>query len=342
MTRARRRLIAVAAATVSAVALAGCAGAAADSPPGAPATEDGTFPVTLDHVFGTTTIEAAPERVVTWGWGSTDAAVALGVTPVAIPFQAYGGDEEGVLPWIRQALESAGHDVPTVLPDTGDDIPFEEIAATEPDLILAHYSGITAEQYATLSAIAPVVAYQGEPWSTPWRDVVTMTGQALGLDDEARDVLAGIDLQIAERRQEHPEFEGLTLATAWDVGGTVYVYADEDPRVAFMLDLGFENAPAVDSLDTDESPFYFTLSPERLDELESDVLVTYGTTQEELQAFLDAPYAQVMPQIGSGAVAHLVGTQLIAAVSPPTALSLPWGLDEVVDQLAVAAAARIG
>ena len=35
-----------------------------------------------------------------------------------------------------------------------------------------------------------------------------------------------------------------------------------------------------------------------------------------------------------------VGTEFIASVSPPTALSLPWGLDEVVDQLAAAVAAR--
>ncbi|WP_051480604.1 iron-siderophore ABC transporter substrate-binding protein [Cellulomonas sp. KRMCY2] len=340
-TPARRRQIALAA-TVSTLFLAGCTGTAEDETPVEPTAEEGTFPVTIEHAFGSTTIEDAPERVVTWGWGSTDAVVALGVTPVAIPFQAYGGDAQGVLPWIREALEDAGDEVPTVLPDTGEDVPFEEIAAAEPDVILAQYSGLTQEQYATLSAIAPVVAYPDEPWSTPWREVVTITGQALGLDDKAQEVLADIDQQVARHRGEHPEFEGLTLAAVWDVGSTFYVYADEDPRVAFMLDLGFENAPAVDTLDTDESPFYFTLSYERLDELTSDVLVAYGTTPEELQGFLDAPYAQVMPQLSSGAVARLVGAERIASVSPPTALSLPWGLDDVVDQLAAAVAARNG
>jgi iron complex transport system substrate-binding protein len=44
--------------------------------------------------------------------------------------------------------------------------------------------------------------------------------------------------------------------------------------------------------------------------------------------------------VQQGAVAQLVGTEFIASVSPPTALSLPWGLDEVVDQLAAAVAAR--
>lgn len=342
MRLSRPRALLAAAAALS-LALTGCATSSpTDAGPSDSAESpaaDAAFPVTIEHAFGDTVIDAAPERVVTWGWGTTDAVIALGVTPVAMPFQAYGGDENGVLPWIGDALAEAGAEVPTVLPDTGADVPFEEIAAAQPDVILAQYSGITDEQYATLSEIAPVVAYPDQPWSTPWRDVISITGTALGLQEEADAVLAEIDGSIAEAAAAHPEFSGLTLATAWDVGGTFYVYSDEDPRVEFMLDLGFDNAPAVDELDTDESPFFFTLSYENVDQLESDVLVVYGSTPEEAQALLDAPYAAGLPQVESGAVAQLVGTEFIASVSPPTALSLPWGLDEVVEQLAEAVAA---
>src|SRR5690554_3147776 len=138
----------VLAATLLALALAGCAPSAgpADEPAATPeATEGaaGAFPVTIEHAFGETVIEAEPQRVVTWGWGSTDAAIALGVVPVAIPFQAYGGDENGVLPWIAEALEEMGAETPTVLPDSAE-APVEAIAAAEPDLILAQYSGLTA------------------------------------------------------------------------------------------------------------------------------------------------------------------------------------------------------
>lgn len=341
MNLQRRRAATAAVALAASLALAGCAGDAEPASTEEPApAAGGAFPVTIDHAFGSTTIEEQPERVVTWGWGTADAAIAMGVTPVAVPFQAYGGDAEGVLPWIREAVEESGEELPTVLPDTGEDVPFEEIAAVQPDVILAHYSGLTEDQYDTLSQIAPVVAYPEQPWSTPWRDVVSIAGEALGTPEEAQAVLDGIDEELATQREQHPEFEGLTLATAWETAGTLYVYADEDPRVEFMLDLGFENAPSVDALDTEESPFYFTLSQERLDELTSDVLVAYGTTEEELETFLTAPYAQVMPQVQQDAVARLVGAERIAAVSPPTALSLPWGLQDVVDQLAAAVEAR--
>ena len=100
----------------------------------------------LGTKVGETTIDAEPTRVAAWGWATADALIALDVIPVAIPFQAYGGDENGVLPWIRDALEEGEHEIPTILPDTLEP-PFEAIAAAQPDLILAPYSGITERDY---------------------------------------------------------------------------------------------------------------------------------------------------------------------------------------------------
>ena len=328
------------------LALAGCGAAAEpDAPDAGPATTDdaaggaadAAFPVTIQHAFGETVIEEEPLRVVTWGWASADAVLALGVVPVAIPHQAYGGDEDGVLPWIADALDELGAPTPVVLPDAAE-APVEAIAKAEPDLILAHYSGLTAEEYELLSAIAPTVAYPDQAWATPWRDVIEITGQALGRADRASEVLAGIDAAVAEAAEAHPEFEGVTVAQVWDTGDTFYVYSPADPRVEFTEDLGFTTSPAVTELETDEATFYFTLSHERLDELTSDVLIAYADTQEALDTFLASAPAGTMPQVRSGAVAGVVGQDLIASVSPPTALSLTWGLDEYVAVLAEAVA----
>ncbi|TFD33913.1 iron-siderophore ABC transporter substrate-binding protein [Cryobacterium cryoconiti] len=323
-----------AAATALALTLSGCSAAPADS--ATDAATSGSFPVTIDHAFGETTIEAQPERVVTWGWGSADDAIALGVVPVAIPFQAYGGDENGVLPWIADALEEQGEDLPTVLPDS-EEPPYEDIAEAAPDVILAAYSGLTEEQYELLSEIAPVVAYPGEPWATDWRELVTITGTALGKTAEAVELLDGIDAEIAEQAAAHPEFAGRSIALTSDSGGTFYVYTKDDPRVAFTLDLGFVSAPSVDALATDDAGFYYTLSYEQLDQLDSDVLVNFGTTPEESEAFLSAAYAQPMRQVQNETVASPVGAAFIAAVSPPTGLSLTWGIDDYVALLSDAA-----
>lgn len=334
----RSTLALAAAATALALTLGGCAGAATPESGETDAASSGTFPVTLEHAFGETTIDAEPSRVVALGWSSADAAIALGVVPVAIPFHSYGGDDNGVLPWIAEALEKVGEKTPVVLPES-EEPPYEDIAEANPDVILATYSGITEAQYDLLTEIAPVVAYPGEAWSTPWRDVITTTGTALGKSAEATTVLADIDSEIADAAAAHPEFAGKTIALTSDSGGTFYVYKKEDPRVAFTLDLGFENATSVDELANGDSTFFYTLSYEQLDKLSSDVLVNFAATTEESDTFLASGYAQALTQVQRSAVASPVGEAFISSVSPPTALSLTWGLDDYVALLATAAEA---
>jgi iron complex transport system substrate-binding protein len=299
----------------------------------------GAFPVSIEHAFGTTEITEAPQRVVTWGWGSADAAIALGTIPVAMPFQEYGGNAQGLLPWIEDALAKDGAETPTILPKS-DDAPIEAIAAAEPDLILAVYSGITDKEYELLSRIAPTVAYPDQAWSTPWKDTIEIVGRALGKADRADELLADIDARIEEQGDAHPELAGRSVALVWDTGDTFYVYKKADARVEFTLGLGLTSAPSVDELSAgspEDSTFYYTLSKERVGDLKSDILVSYADDETAQNAFLASPAAQLMDQVRTGHVAEVNGTELIAAVSPPTALSLTWGLDDYVEALSAAA-----
>ena len=159
---ARRTIAVIAAAAATALTLAGCAGATTEAATGAgdgAAASDAAFPVTIEHAFGETEIAETPERVATWGWGSTEAALALGVVPVAIAQLAYGANDDGVLPWVAEELDELGAETPTILTDDGEAPPYEELIEAAPDVILAPYSGITEEQYELLSEIAPTVAY---------------------------------------------------------------------------------------------------------------------------------------------------------------------------------------
>ena len=329
----RSRLAAFAAATAALIALSGCAASTSEDETDAPAASD-AFPVTIEHAFGETIIESEPQRVLTLGWGSGDAVLALGVVPVGMEAQNYGGDENGVLPWAADALAELGGDDPIIVPATTDAPAYEQIAEAAPDLILATYSGITEEQYDLLSEIAPVVAYPELPWATPWRDVISTTGIALGKTAAADDVLANIDALVAEKAAEHPEFEGKTVAATFDVGGTFYVYKPADPRVEFLIDLGLESAPAVDALSNGDSTFFYTLSYEKLDELDSDLLIAYAETDEAGDTFASQPYAESIPAVANGGLVAVNGASLVASVSPPTALSLPWGIDSFVDAIA--------
>ena len=301
-----------------------------------PALAQPAFPVTLTHAHGQTVIEQAPLRIVTWGWGNEDALIALGVIPVAMPFQSYGGGEDGVQPWVDEALAALGGDRPILL-DMAGEPPVEQIAALQPDLILAVYSGVTAEQYALLSAIAPTVAYSGEAWTTPWQDITRTIGRAIGRADAAEQLVAETRAFIADTAAAHPELAGTSFAGVNDYDGALAIYAAADSRVKFLVDLGLVLAPSVVALAPQDGAFYFPVSYELADSIDSDIIVTFAEDQAIADAFLGKSFIQNLPQYKADAIAALVGTEQVAAVSPPSVLSLRWGLPAYVDVLARAA-----
>lgn len=337
MIRQRTRLaVLVAAATLT---LSGCAaggGSAGEDASG----EDG-FPVTIDSALGEATLEKTPERVATWGWGATDAVLALGVVPVAIPADDYSGGDDRMPPWIAEEIGKIGGEAPTIIDNT-DEISVEQLLATDPDVLLAPYSGLTQDEFdAVTAAGVPVVAYPDAPWSTPWRDVISITGEALGKSAEATALLADLDAEVSAAAAAHPEFAGTTIAYVDDDVDSFYLYLPADSRVEILEDLGFTTPPSVTALDTGASTFYTTISYESLDKVDAQVLFTQAEEQSALDEFLASPRGQLIPAVRAGAVAAMVGPENAAAVSP-TALTLPWILPTMVDKLAAATAAAKG
>ena len=197
--RSRRALTtAVGIAAATSLALAGCSsgsdagGAESASSPAGGATDG--FPVTIEHAFGETTIESEPERVATWGWGSTEAAIAVGVFPVGVAEQVWTVGEQALLPWVEEAYDAAGVEHPVIFtdPEGGASVPYEEFIEADPDVIVAPYSGLTEEQYDTLSEIAPVVAFPEAAWTTPWDETISITAKALGRSAEGEKVLTDV------------------------------------------------------------------------------------------------------------------------------------------------------
>ena len=338
---------AVGLAAAASLALAGCA--SSDTPSGTEETGQASpdasgasdqFPVTIEHAFGETVVQAEPERVATWGWGSTEAAIAVGVYPVAVAEQTWTVGEGNLLPWVEEAYDAAGVEHPTVLTDaeSGASVPYEEFVEAEPDLIVAPYSGITQEQYDVLSDIAPVVAYPDTPWQTPWDQIITITADSLGRSAAGADVVADIEQYLADEAAAHPEFEGKTFAAIVDSpeSGMIYVYKSADPRAGFLEGLGLKIAPAVDELAPDDGEFFYTLSYEELDKLDSDIVVSYTYTEEQAKELPTKPELQALPAVKDGKLVQQVGQVPVSAVSPPTALSVKYqdGMPRLIDALA--------
>jgi iron complex transport system substrate-binding protein len=322
----------VAAATLLVAALTACStgsttssGAdAAAEPTSTTSVDPDAFPVTIEHALGETTIESEPTRVATLGWTDHDHALALGVVPVGATKITWGGNEAGSTDWFDAAVEEAGAEAP-VRYDDADGAPIDEVAELAPDLILATNSGITEDEYAKLSKIAPVVAYPEAPWTTSWQTSLEMVGEALGRTALADEVAADTEATIADAAEANPELQGAELIygylAATDLS-TVGMYAPEDPRVSILRDFGMVDAPAVaEAIKPGE--FYGTVSAEQASELDSDVFVTWVESPDDVETIQQDKLLGQIPAIADGHWYAESDKQNAMASTNPTPLSIP-------------------
>jgi len=299
-----------------------------------------SFPVTVTSALGEAVIPAKPERVVTWGWSAQDVVLDLGIVPVGMPFFAYGGGDDGVLPWTEAKIAEMGADMPVVLPDSTEP-PVEAIAALQPDVIIAPYSGLTQEEYDLLSNIAPVVAYPETPWFASWQQVVELTGAALGLSAEADALIAETEAFMREEAAAYPEIQGAVFANVLNRNdGQVAVRMEKDPRVQLLVDLGMVAAPKAPDGALVPTGISYLLSYENFDQIEADLLVTLFDSDEIADEFYSLSYIQLAPLVQKGAYARLTGVENTMAVAGAvTPLSLRWGFPEYIKAVGEAAKA---
>ena len=295
------------------------------------ATAEDAFPVTIEHGLGTTTIASKPERVVTWGWSAQDVVIDLGVTPVGMPFFAYGGGADGVLPWTEAAIKDRGLTMPTVLPNQTE-VPIEAIAALDPDVIIAPYSGLTADEYALLSNIAPVVPYPETPWFASWQQVVEMTGKALGLTAEAEKIVADTEAFLDAEAAPYPELQGLVFANFVNrTDGQVSVRMEGDPRVQLFADIGMVPAPMWEGGTANPNGIAYFVSYENFEKIPTALLVSFFNDTQSATDFFALPLIQKAPLIEKGAYTRFEGEEITMAVSGAiTPLSLRWGFPPVI------------
>lgn len=302
------------------------------------------FPVTVKHAFGETSIERVPARVATVSWVNADVALALGVVPVGMANDEWGGNEHNSTPWKDAALKKLGAPLGTAKAPAqyaeADGVNFTELAKLNPDVILAAYSGLTKQEYDKLSKIAPVVAYPKVAWGTPWEDATRLIGKALGRSQQAEEVVQRTEALITEAAAKYPQLKGKTfLSASFDSVGKsiIYVNTPLDNRSRFFTDLGLEPAAVMLKNSPDDS-FYFEWSTEKADELASDLLLSWvpeGYTKEKLQK---DPLLGQIPAVTNGTfVAYADATEALS-VSAASPLSLPWALERFLPDLAAAAA----
>ncbi|MDN3024049.1 ABC transporter substrate-binding protein [Streptomyces sp. S.PB5] len=345
LTKPWRRLAAtVSAATLAVGLLAGCGSDSSDEPSGDSSTEAaadaGAFPVTVEHAFGSTKVEKAPERVVTVGYTDDQTVLAFGIKPVGMVDQypnppGQSPDINTQWPWVK---DKWGDTKPEVIMKNGDSGPnYEKIAALRPDLIIAVYSEVDQAAYDKLSKIAPTVGRtkaEKEPFSAPWQDNALQIATALGKAEEGEKMIADVQSRLDAAKKAHPEFAGQkAVALSW-YENSVAPFTSTDVRGRLVSGIGFQYQTEIDKVA--DGSFYTKLSPERIDLVDVDHIFVINDKADtdalkkfKLFANLDA--------VKKGNVSYLLdseGPAVGAAISQGTLLSMPYAIDELVKSAA--------
>jgi iron complex transport system substrate-binding protein len=211
-----------------ALALAGC-GSSDDSSSEA----GGTATRTVTDLTGTRVeVPAEPKRVVAAGETELDAALALGVKPVA----TIGGRGQQGPP---RYLGARAAGIPLVGDVTGP-IP-DRVLEHDPDLILLQFEG-DPKVLEQLRKIAPVVVTGQE--AGDWKKDFTRTAEALNRAGEGRKLMAEYDDRARQASQELGDHASETVSIVrWDPKQPAFIPESVFASRVVTEDLGLERPP---------------------------------------------------------------------------------------------------
>ena len=290
----------------------------------------------MPHKYGTTTIERAPKRVATYGGGDVDTLLALGVTPVLVPdIDPRWKKTGGVAPWSRSRVRG---EAPVVA--SNEELEFEKVAATRPELVTAVEYDLKKPDYSKLSELAPTVPPPKgyEPYTVPWDMMAVQVGAALGRRADAEKLVKATRDRIAAASKANPKFAtSKAILIDPDDDGGVYVFAENDVRTRFLGDLGLKMPAEIEKLFGKQ--FYAQISAERLDLLDTaDVLVLVASRKPQTRQLTASRSYQSLRAVREERLVTIDEPDLAIAMSYSSVLSTPYQLREVVPRLRAALA----
>lgn len=328
MSQSQARRIPVLVVVLAAVLLlAGCGGPAAAPAPAPAGTGDGTFPVTLTHAFGETTVPAPPTRVVALGANDLAVAQTLGAPVVGAVRNPAGSTPH--LPYLAPLPAEV-----LSIPAEQTTVDPEQIAAFRPDLILATSAYQIADRatYDRLARIAPTVVYPRTLYGSPMQDDARLIGRALGREAEVEELIGAADRRVAEVRDRLPGLVGKTYLYGQARGEVLpMVVGEQNLSTVFMRSLGlqvpesFRSAPASDAL----APGTVGVSYEEVSRLsEADLLLMTFAAAGDRATFEGNELVRRVRAVGDGTYTALTLDQAVA-LQAPNVVSTGWLIDQL-------------
>ncbi len=237
-------------------------------------------------------VPAEPQRVI--ASYLEDHLVALGVKPAAqwsVPngIQDYLQDGEG-------GLEG----VPTI----SYNLPPEEVASFEPDLILiGSESSVQNDLYAQYSKIAPTYVL-GDEVNADWRAALRKIGEVLGKDQEAKQALDAYEERVKATKEKLGDtVNGKSAAILWLTQKQFYMVDNTVASGAVVYgDLGINPPNLVNEIPEEARASWNPISLEKLAELDADYIFLVNSDTGQTAETLDTGLWQSIPAVKAGQV----------------------------------------
>ncbi|MEM9037141.1 MAG: ABC transporter substrate-binding protein [Actinomycetota bacterium] len=294
---------------------------------------DGAFPVTVEHIFGETTIEDEPETIVALsGSIPIDWLLSLGVEDFVIVGDRWGAEGEYQAPLPDEVVVLAR-------PEDRSLVNLEELAAIDPDLIIgAGAQGAEPDPlYELIEQIAPVVYFdaQGTTLDFVGRPIAEATGRRteydrIVADYEARlaDFADGVGTTVDGRSVSIvARFEGRgDLLVTEFFAGTGLLYGV----------LGFDAPAGLAELEYEAGLPFAPISTEQLELADADVIVCLLAVGSLCDEILGDPIIQGLDAISGGRTATIDFGPLAYANAPLAFDAVMDAIEELVVPLAAA------
>ncbi|MEL7976070.1 putative F420-0 ABC transporter substrate-binding protein [Isoptericola sp. F-RaC21] len=293
---------------LSVAVLAGCAQDPADAASSAAPTDSSSggtaYPLTLDNCGVETTLEAAPQRVVTIKSSTTEMLLALGLGDRIVGSAFLDGP-------VPDSLADAAADVPAVAEPMAEQVPgAEAVLGLEPDLVYAGWeSNLTADgagDRATLAKlgvatyVSPAACKAPEYMPDPltFDDVfaeIDEVGEVFDAADAADDLVATQKDALASVTPDDRGLDALWYSSGDDIP---YVGAGIGAPQMIMDAVGLENV-AADVHDT-----WTSFSWEQAIEADPDVIVlvdaTWNSAEQKIERLESNPATARMTAVREG------------------------------------------
>ena len=267
--------------------------------------------ITVSHVYGESQLPTKPKKVVTLVPGYTDAMLAVGEAPAAIP-------------------EGSTHVLKLMNPS---DVPLEQIAQQEPDLILAGALASNEEIYKKLQDVAPTLPALADGKLDSWQDQTKIVGQLFKKESEADNIVASTEQKLSAVSQEFPAAAGKTFAVAF-FGGADNIQVVTDPNditVQMLTKMGLKLPDSLIGLGGGEGGVQGRLSLETIDKMNSDIIIMGSTG--DLSAMESSPLWPGLTAVRENHVLNL-DPAAVTSFRVPTVLSVPWSIEQIKPTLA--------